>query len=163
LTAEEYNKVRLAALRFLSYKPRTVYELRQHLERKEFSGTMARQVIAEMEKLGYLDDRQFAREWVRERLHRKGFGTRRLKQELMRKGIASSLIDEALIEVDEEEERRLAMQVAERRYLRIGREPWPTVERRLGQYLLRQGFSMGLVRSVLNQFRTRYEEEKERW
>jgi regulatory protein len=163
LAAEEYNKVRMAALRFLSYKPRTACELRQQLERKDFSAKMICQVIAEMEKSGYLDDRQFARQWVNERMHGKGYGSRRLKQELMRKGIDLSLIDEALTEVDQDKERQLAMQVAERRYLRIGREPWPTVERRLGQYLLRQGYSMGVVRSVLNQLRTRYEEEKEHW
>jgi regulatory protein len=44
--------------------------------------------------------------------------------------------------------------------LRLCHESWPRIERRLGNYLVRQGFSMGVVYEVLNLFRARHEEEK---
>jgi regulatory protein len=152
--------MRQAVLRFLSYRPRTVQEVKQYMERKQFAEEAARQVIEEMKRLGYLNDRQYAHEWVKQRKQNKGYGSLRLRQELMKKGIDPSYIDEALVEVSEEEERQLAMRIAERRYLRICDDPWPKVERRLGQYLLRQGYSISLVRSILNRFRQRHEEEK---
>lgn len=160
LQAEEYNKVKQAVLRYLSYKPRTVYEVKQFLKQKEYDLTLGEQAIGEMKQQGFLDDRQYAKNWVAER-NRKGYGTLRLRQELARKGVASSYIDEALIEMDEEEQRQLAMKVAERRYLRICGEPWPTIERRLGHYLLRQGYPMSLVYTVLRAFHERYEQENE--
>jgi regulatory protein len=52
------------------------------------------------------------------------------------------------------------MKIAERRYLRICGEPWPTIERRLGQYLLRQGYPVSLVYEILREFRDRDEAEK---
>ncbi|MFC7441529.1 RecX family transcriptional regulator [Laceyella putida] len=161
LQAEEYNKVKQAVMRYLSYKPRTVYEVRQYLKQKEYDPALGEQAIEEMEAQGFLDDRQYAKSWVAERHRHKGYGALRLRQELTKKGVASSYIDEALIEMDEEEQRQVAMEIAERRYLRICGEPWPTIERRLGQYLLRQGYSMSLVYTVLREFRERDEAEKE--
>jgi len=160
LHQEELHKVKQAALRYLSYRPRSVHEVRTYLKRKGFEDGLAEQVIEEMIAHRYLDDQEFAKNWVDERRRLKGVGTLRLKQELAKKGIASSLIDEALSYVDEDEQRQLAMEVAERRYLRICRESWPVIERRLGQYLLRQGFPYHLVFSVLQTFRVRHEEEK---
>ncbi|PRZ15486.1 regulatory protein [Laceyella sediminis] len=160
LQEEEYNKVKQAVMRYLSYKPRTVYEVKQHLNEKGYEAALGEQAIKEMEAQGFLDDRQYAKSWVAERHRHKGYGTLRLRQELTKKGVASSHIDEALAEMDEEEQRQLAMKIAERRYLRICGEPWPTIERRLGQYLLRQGYPVSLVYEILREFRDRDEAEK---
>ncbi len=161
LTAEEHNKVRQAALRYLSYRPRTCQEVREYLARKEFSEENVEKVLHELQQQGFLNDREFALAWVRERRNSKGHGPLRLRQELARKGIAAKWIDEALAHTDEEEERQLAMKIAERRYLRICHEPWPKVERKLGQYLFRQGYPSEIVYSVLSDFRSRHEQEKE--
>ncbi|MBA4494415.1 RecX family transcriptional regulator [Paenactinomyces guangxiensis] len=160
LAAEEYNRVRLAVLRYLSYRPRTVWEVKQYIAGKEFSEEHGEKVIIEMQHLGYLDDRKYAKAWVEERRNTRGYGPIRLRQELMKKRIVAKWIDEALGHTEEEEERHLAMKVAERRYLRICRDPWPKVERKLGQYLLRQGFSADIVYSVLDVFRSRHVEEE---
>lgn len=160
LEAEEYNKVKQMALRYLSYKPRTTQEVKMYLNRKGCEGDTIEQVIDEMEKNGFLNDLEFAKAWVNERQRHKGYGKRRLKQELLKKGMDPAVVDEVLIHIEEEDERQLAISIAERRYLRLCHESWPRIERRLGNYLLRQGFSMGMVYEVLNLFRTRYEEEK---
>ena len=49
-----------------------------------------------MEELGLVDDRRFAQDYARELFARKGFGPRRVAQELRRKGIAQELVDELL-------------------------------------------------------------------
>ncbi|SFJ24908.1 regulatory protein RecX [Thermoflavimicrobium dichotomicum] len=160
LEAEEYNQVRLSALRYLSHKPRTTQELRQYLMRKEFHEGYIEKVIDEMMRLGYLDDQQYARAWVDERRNRKGYGALRVKKELKQKGIASKWIDEAMSKVDQSEERQLAMEVAERRYLRIQHESWPKIERKLGQFLLYRGFSMDVVYEVLRELRSKHQGEE---
>lgn len=160
LREEEIHQVKLAAYRYLSYRPRTVYEVHTYLKRKGFADSLIEPVLNDLKEQRYLDDRAFAKSWVDERRRLKGIGTLRLKQELAKKGIASSLIDEALSYVDLDEQRQMAMKVAERRYLRICGESWPVIERRLGQYLLRQGFPYETVFSVLQEFRARHDEEK---
>ncbi|RAL26397.1 regulatory protein RecX [Thermoflavimicrobium daqui] len=154
LEAEEYNQVRQSALRYLSYKPRTVQELRQHLAKKEYREGYVKKVIVEMQKLGYLDDKQYAQAWIEERKHRKGYGSLRLKNELKRKGIAPEWIDEAISQMDDNQERQLAMEVAQRRYLRIHHESWPKIERKLGQFLQYRGFSIEVVYATLQKIRS---------
>ncbi|MBA4603729.1 RecX family transcriptional regulator [Thermoactinomyces sp. AMNI-1] len=160
LEAEEYNKAKQVALRYLSYSPRTVQELKSYLNRKGYDGGNTERVIHELEKLGFLNDLEYAKAWVEERKRHKGYGKKRLRQELLKKGIALLIVDGILADMDDDEQRRLAISIAERRYSRICGEPWPKIERRLGNYLVRQGYSMSIVYEVLHLFRIRYEEEK---
>lgn len=152
LLAEEENKIRQAALRYLSYRPRTCKQMEEYLLEKEFALERIQSVLQELQQLGYLDDKSFAVEWVRERKN-KGFGNFRIQQELKAKGIRDEYISLALAETDWEEERRLAMEVAERRYSRIKNEPWQKIERKLSNFLLRRGFSWEVISSVLQEIR----------
>lgn len=154
--ADERNKVRQAAYRYLSYRPRTAWELKKHLQRQQWRAAVIDYIMVELQEAGYLDDRTFAAEWVRQRGVQKGLGPKRLRQELINKGVAESFIEEALHQWDEEEERQRAMEIAKRRYLRIRQEPWPKIERRLGSYLARRGYSVTVIYDVLSQLREQY-------
>jgi regulatory protein len=155
IEAQERHYVIQAFFRYVSYRPRTVREAEQHLSQKGFDLSLIQSVLETMKKQGYLDDRQYAKNWIRERQTGKKLGINRLKQELKRKGVPSEYIDEAIEEENIEEERQLVTEVAERRYSRICREDWPTIERRLGSYLLRRGFSSYLVRQALQHIRNK--------
>lgn len=154
LLAEEENKVRQAALRFLSYRPRTSKEIQEHLIAKEFELDRIQPVLQELQDLGYVDDSAYAKAWVQER-KRKGLGTFRIGQELKQKGIREADLSHALAQTNLEEERQLAMEIAERRYLRMEHDPWQKVERKLGNYLLRRGFSWEIIGPILKELRNR--------
>ncbi len=161
LDLEEQTKVKQAALHYLSYRPRTEQELDRYLERAGFEKRHREVVIAELSNLGYIDDRQFAVQWIRSRREIKGYGSLRLRQELQQKGIASEIIEELLQATDGEKEFQLALSVAEGRYQRLQDLPWKTIERRLGHYLARRGFPHGLIFMVLDRIRIRRDEEQE--
>lgn len=154
LLAEEQNRARQVAFKYLGFRPRTIHQVRQYLLEKEFALEQIEVVVEEMVHQGYLNDQQYARAWVQERQKLKGLGSARLRQELKQKGIADHWIDEALSYIEREEERQLAMDLAERRYSRIHEDLWPKVERKLGQYLMRRGFSADLVYPILQHFRS---------
>lgn len=153
--ADEFAKIRQVVFRYLSYRPRSSQEVRNYLARKDWDPSLCEQVIEECMQSGYLDDRAFAKAWVEERKSQKGFGKLRLRQELRKKGISQAIIEEVLTHINEEEERQQAIDLAERRYLRIQGEPWPKIERRIGQYLMRQGYSADMVYSILGYLRER--------
>lgn len=157
--ADEYAKVQRAVHRYLGYRARSTHEVRKYLERKGFDPVMCEEVIQECVEQGYLNDQAFAQAWVEERAIRKGLGKNRLRHELKQKGISSSDIENVLQNINEEEERQKAWELAERRYLRIQDQPWPTIERRIGQYLMRQGYSWNLIHSILNQLQRTMNEE----
>ena len=88
---EGYNK----ALRLLSRRDHSEFELRQKLA--EYDGVDT--IIQKLEQHGYVDDQRFAEVYVR---YRSGLGQGPLKvrQELQRKGVSSSLVEVALEQPD---------------------------------------------------------------
>jgi SOS response regulatory protein OraA/RecX len=61
-------------------------------------------IIVRLKNKGYLDDRKFAEYYVENRFVKKGISQKRLKMELMKKGISKEIIDEVVDARDDEEE-----------------------------------------------------------
>ena len=96
-----------------------------------------------MERLvnkSYLDDRKFAEFYVENRFVKKGVSRKRLKMELMKKGIDKQIIDEVLDERNDEEEIRKM----------VARKRAKYDDEKLIAYLCRQGFSYDLVKKIVN-------------
>lgn len=98
-------------------------------------------MVAELQSRGYVNDPEFARWWAEARARGRKIGSRRLRQELLAKGIsrdmAAAAVEAAFAEAPEAER---ALEAGRRRLpalLRAGRERAP---RRLRDYLLRRGY-----------------------
>jgi len=94
-----YEKLVNAALRFVSFRPRSERELIGFLTKKlskwDVSGqVLTQKVIARMGELGYVDDHAFASWWISQREAFRPKGKRALVAELRGKGIARQVIDE---------------------------------------------------------------------
>lgn len=151
LNGKELTRARTAAYRLLTYRPRSHAELEQKLREKGFKEAVIEAVLADLERLGYVNDRQFAGQWAAGRLRLRGFGRRRIEQELRRKGISQEVIREAISEaVPPDDEREAAVRAAEKK-LRTMLSVGPDVRRRrLAGFLERKGFSSEITRSILN-------------
>ena len=53
------------AAHFLSYEPRTVFEVLQYLKKHEISDEAANSAVSQLNELGYLDDRQYVRLFIK--------------------------------------------------------------------------------------------------
>ncbi len=147
----EYREAKSIALRFLSYRPRSEREVRDRLRQKGISAQAAAAVIAELKRLQYLDDSQFARLWVESR-QQSPRGPLRLRQELAAKGIAPELIDPLLLETFEAVgELELARTAAARKLRTMPEATREERGRRIGQYLQRQGFSYAVIIRALRE------------
>ena len=71
-----------------------------------------------------------------------------LKQELMHKGVAQLDIEDALGQVDEDDERRVAFELAERKVKSMMRFDAATQERKLTGMLIRRGHSAATAHVV---------------
>jgi regulatory protein len=135
------------ALNFLSYRPRSREEVRRNL-RKKIKEENVEAVIARLTRTGLLDDREFARYWVDNRIRFNPRGARALRQELWEKGIADEIISEVLEGFEEEEAARRAAEAGARRL--AGAEPKDFC-RRLAAYMTRRGFSYGVTRPLIDE------------
>jgi regulatory protein len=134
------------AARFLSLRPRSVQEVRQNLVQKDTPPAVIDAAVERLTALGYLDDQQFATFWVRERNQFKPISPRALRHELRQKGIADSIIQAVLADVDAEETAYRAAQGQMRRVRGLERR---AARDKLYGFLQRRGFAYDTARRVV--------------
>lgn len=132
----------------LGRKAQTVHEIREKLKRKEIPGEIAEEVLQEFIELGYLDDREFLKQTVRN-LREGGYGPARIRFKLRDKGFSPEEIEEQLGEF---EQRETLERLIGGKYKR--KDPRdPKQRQQLIGALARRGFSLGEIFSVLDRFR----------
>ena len=133
------------ALNFLSYRPRSAAEIERNLRKHDVDEAVTEAVLARLREKRFVDDAQFATDWVANRSELKPRGAYALRAELRQKGIAEPLIDRALNGLDEEQ---LARAAAEKKTRKLSRFDWPEFRKKLSGYLARRGFGYDTVAEV---------------
>ena len=150
------------ALRFLGYSARSRSEMQKRLERDEFAPEIIEAVLAELEARNWVNDAQFARDWVEDRADRKKYGKSRLAAELWRKGVDKDEVTAALDTVEEADELARARAAAASRWKldlsETDREAIQSEKRRIGAFLQRRGFGWGIITQVLAEHTANQEE-----
>lgn len=154
LTSEQAERLcRETALRLLSTRARSRYEIEENLRRKELPDDAIAHVMDRFEEVGLIDDEAFAHAWVESRNRSKGYASARLSQELRRKGIGEEHIAAALEQLDGDDLRAQAEQLALKR---LGHSDLPPdcygpdrkerekVMRRIVSHLQRKGYAPGM-------------------
>lgn len=153
----EALEAREAALRLLDRQARTRRELEHRLRQAGYGPVPVRFALAWCAARGFLDDRRFAEHWLDSRLSRPEYGSLRIRQELVQRGVDPSLAREVVEErLPPELELERAVAAALRR---LGRrhptEPAgnldPAEAARLGRYLASRGFPHPIVREAVRQ------------
>jgi regulatory protein len=133
-----------AAFELLARKAWSARELTSRLKRRGASDEIARAVVAELTARRYVDDISFARFWTESRARRTG--SRRLRQELIQKGIPREAIDAAVAAAFEERsEADRCLEAGRRRLPALRRRNTERVAARLRDYLLRRGYPPSTV------------------
>ena len=147
MTKTPYEKTFERALNLLSYKPRSLAEMRARLMEKDWAEEeIVGQVLARLEELGYLNDEEFAANFANSRLAAKPIGRSRLRRDLLRKKLPSETVENALDEAYEQESEEELINRAIGKRLRLKGAPTDREEaKKLFDYLIRRGFSYDLV------------------
>jgi regulatory protein len=142
----------LSAIRILKYRFNSELELRRKLAHKEFDKPTIAETIERLRGEKWLDDARFAGAYVRTRALKR-IGKLRIRQELIRAGVADDVIADAIDgNVDEEKERSRARTAAEKKLAILRRRNDPLQTRnKLTAYLLKQGYDGQLVRAIVKE------------
>ncbi len=130
------------AIRYLSLRPRSEQEMLRYLLSHEKDEQVRDIVFERLKTNGWLDDRQFAAQWVENRSAFRPRGKKALVHELRQHGVQSAIVDEAVQELDEVEMAYQAAQKVLYRYRDVDRQ---TFRRKLYDYLIRRGFSYDVI------------------
>ncbi len=141
--AENYAKL------LLSYRERSPKEIEDRLKKRGYSEEVIHRVVSDLNEVGLLDKKRFARMWIKDRLGFSGKGKRFITMELLKKGLKREEIEEAFKDSDFDE-LETAKRVAER-YLSHLKDTDPLKGRKkLYDHLVRRGFSFEVIEEVLN-------------
>lgn len=160
---EELEELRLSgerapamsrALNLLGYRARSAGEVRERLRRYGYAEETTETVIARLEELGYLDDREFARTAAREKSRK--YGPRRIVADLRRGGVDEETAREAAeAQFSQDAELQAAREAARRRYNSPGSSETDAgaQARRVYGLLVRRGYSAGVCAEVAREYR----------
>ncbi len=146
---DELGKAVDKALGFLTYRPRSVREVRDRLAKKGVEPATIEAVIERLAGWGYVGDEGFARYWIENRGANQPRGRRLLQQELWRKGVEKETIDQALEESGLDEYAG-ALALARKRLPQLRALDEPTQRRRLAAYLQRRGYDYPTIKRALD-------------
>lgn len=153
LAADAERKAYDRAVTYLGHKPRTEHEVRQKLWRAGYDPDAVTQVISTLCAQSYLDDAAYAECYVAARFRNHGFGLRRLRAELRRRGVAAELIDSALAQLSYEDIIDGASWLVQKYGPRLLQEPSPHVRmKKLMDYLRLRGYDADVARLVIDQW-----------
>lgn len=161
--ASDFGKLYTRALEYALMRPRSAREINDYLKRKTqdrfvrvknrqtniyetikkpgFDTALVQPVLARLTTRGFIDDAKFARIWVENRHVQKGISRRRLEQELIKKGIKKSIIDDVLSDTNRQDTTEIAKIIAKKRA--------KYDDQKLIQYLVRQGFDFESARTAV--------------
>lgn len=112
LAKSAYQSAMNTAVRLLTRRDHTSFEILQKLGQRGFGGGVIDRVLAECRRLDYIDDERTARIYIGQ-LARRGFGFRRIRLELRKKGLTGArfeiILNERCAEIDEYEIARKVM------------------------------------------------------
>jgi regulatory protein len=140
------------ALSMLASQARSARDLERRLVRKGEDPSYVRSAIERLLAAGLVDDAAFARQLARSKLLGAGHSTRRLQQELGKRGVAHDVADEAVNEVVEQEgvdQLSLAETAARKKLRTLHDVDVATQRRRLYGFLARRGYEPDTIRRAL--------------
>lgn len=151
--ASEFGKLYQRTLEWTLTRPHSIREAQNYLRRRQFKRTqlnrqrakdekkplpeiddeVAELVINRLIEKRYLNDEKFAEYYVENRYIRKGISQKRLRMEMMQKGVKPEIADAALAKIPRPEDEEMAKMIAKKRR--------KYNDFQLVGYLVRQGFN----------------------
>lgn len=148
---EKFNKLYNNALKFLSFRSRSEKEVFDHLIKKEEAVEVITQVITKLKEQKFLNDYEFAKQWIESRMRFRPRSQKLLIFELKQKGISQEIIDtvinyEGLVINDLEKAKELVKKKIEK-YKGLSRQE---VFQKLGGFLARRGFDYDTIKASID-------------
>ena len=143
--ASEFGKLYQRTLEWVLLRPRSLKETKDYLRRKIFEKKLdpayADTILDRLLEKGYLSDEKFAAYYIENRFVKKGISKKRLTLELYKKGVAKEIIESVLADTERSDLEEAKKIIAKKRK--------NYNDEKLLAYLVRQGFSYDLAKSLV--------------
>lgn len=156
LNAVSFRRAYNKGLDLLSRRPYGTKELMKKLCEKGHEKASAEKACERLLELRLLNDEEYARILANELLERKGYGIKRIKQELLFRGIDCEITENAVESLDIDTQTRIILVIKKKYISKLGDEKG---RKRAIDGLMRLGYSYSDIKSALNSISEFDEEE----
>lgn len=150
LKGNEFNSAYEKLLRFATLRPRSRKEVDTWFRKHKVHKSLQKELVKKLKHLELLDDRQFAKWWVEQRLQFRKKSKRELFSELRSKGIDKNTIDDVLSET-EVDENKTAKELLEKKKYKWEKLDKLKKRQKMTEYLARHGFGWNVIKNVIEQ------------
>lgn len=150
----ETHKHYLNLIKFVSLRPRSVKEVQDWMRRKKIEERDRSKLFSKVNRYVRVDDKEFSRWWVRQRISFRPRSKQQLLHELYQKGIDKRVAEEAIEDSDFEEE-EMARSLLEKYLKRLKKSSGQDLYKKSVAYLARQGFNRNVVENVIDHMLTK--------
>lgn len=140
------DKLYQQALRYTALRPRSKWEVEFYLSRKQASPALVASILNKLSNIGLIDDKKFAEAFVHDRRLLRPTSRRKLVNELRKKHLDDAVIQEAVGGGSQDEQAALREVIVRKRRQSKYRDA-----DKLMQYLARQGFNYGDIKTALSE------------
>ena len=148
LEEDTYEVAFQKALQFINHRPRSIEETHRRLSEKGFNDDVIEATLEKLQEKNWLDDFDFARQWIENRNAFRPRSNRLLAYELRLKGVADATINRAL-EKFGGDQNELAYQAGIKKARKCRQENEFDFLKKVGGYLGRRGFHYGIVKPAV--------------
>ena len=153
---KSYRQAMNTAVRILTNRDHSTYELNQKLHQRGFAAKIIDAVIAQCEHFGYIDDHRTAQTYILQ-LKRKCFGRRYVRIALKKKRLMGTAIEKILVEnYPGEDEYMHAGQLLENKMKTFASEADPQKRSaKIYRFLHSRGFSPAIISDLIQEVNKR--------
>jgi regulatory protein len=143
--------IKHAAFKYLSRRIHSARELKTKLLQKKFKQEIIDDVLSDLIKNNYLNDEEFARQFIEEKQRYKAWGRNKIKAELIKRGIKQDIIKQYVEEGVNEEDKLAIEKAAQKKVyqLKARNISGKKMKERLISHLLSKGYDYELVRETV--------------
>jgi regulatory protein len=146
--------IKQRAFRYLSRRQHSTSELRIKLKQKGYETDLINEVLDDLKNKNYLDDIEFAKMFVEEKIKLKLWGEQKLRSELIKRGIKSEIISDVLRNIISDEDKlNNVMTVASKKYdtLRNRKLDNDEIKKKLITFLNSRGYDYAVIKEVCDE------------
>lgn len=158
---DAYHRAYLQAIHYLSYRMRSIEEMKTYLDKKETDPEWIEQIIVKLINEKLLDDKQFAESYVRDRMHQTSKGPQLIERELMEKGVQKEIAKAATKLYDRASQEEKASKWLEKEIRKKSGHSFQRRKEQLKIKLIQRGFDTALANMVMKKSNMEPDEERE--
>ena len=148
---DNYIKCKTAALRIVEKSYKSEKELIDKLILKGYDKEAIDKTMKVLKEYNFINDENYVKMYVKDKV--KLVGKKKIKYDLAKKGIKDKIIDEEIYNIDSEEERNTAYNLAIKKYNTIAKRETDRfkLSQKLYRFLLSKGYGYDIVSSVVKE------------